>query len=540
MSLSVVDLFCGCGGISLGFSLSGFDVVFGLDNNRDAIASFAHNFPNATTLCKNIENLDDEEIPKSDIIVGGPPCVNFSSSKGSRANVLEGLKLVQLFLKFVYQRKPKYWLMENVPRIGLYLPERIPLRWIGIDEEGYLNIPTKRLFNIWEYGAPQKRTRLLIGDFPIPEPTHLLQADSGLFESKLKPNLLLGDIINAFPDPLSKLNKPSKFMKDPIYDFKMPTKLLDDHFYDTRMLETEWKSIKNAKVNHPFMGRMDFPDDTNKLSRTVVSLQMGRETIVIQQKNNFRRLTIRECASIQTFPISFKFAGKTIESRYRQAGNAVPPILSYRIANTILKNENIKKLDKPKIFVPNSLENPVPRKRKPRKINYSKSRTILFPGKEIRGFRIELTSKYMDYVTWSTIVHVGEGKSNHRILLLMKDDIDVFVNENLIAFGGNIYGIYESIIKEVNLVNFQDGDSLHKYLHESYGILPDWFSEIIAIFDKYLPKNKWSNFNLPIVFDNIKLERKQIRIRLLIALSISKIIELRLNLFNNEQIQITA
>ena len=113
--LTVIDLFCGCGGISLGFQMAGFNVLYGLDNNKDALATFKRNFPGAQTDYRKIEDISIDEIPQSDIIVGGPPCVNFSLAKGSRANVLDGIKLVQAFLRIVYLRKPKYWIMENVP-----------------------------------------------------------------------------------------------------------------------------------------------------------------------------------------------------------------------------------------------------------------------------------------------------------------------------------------------------------------------------------------------------------------------------------------
>ena len=316
--MRVIDLFCGCGGLSLGFQMAGFEVVYGLDNNKDAILSYERNFPTAKVDCKKIEDLSELDIPDAEIIIGGPPCVNFSSSKGSRANVLEGLKLVQAFLRFVWERKPQYWIMENVPRIGLHLPENIPLEWIGVNEPGFLDVPSKKLFEINKFGAPQNRKRLLLGNFPIPNP--------------LNPRVkTLGEVVSSFPNPNTKPRK--KDIKDPIFNLKIKEVKLTDHFYDTSLDPVEVRRIRGVKENHPYMGFMPFPDNLEKPARTVVALQMGRETLVLPSgKGKFRRPTVRECASYTNLPNNFQLGGKTVASRYKQIGNAVPPVLPYHIA----------------------------------------------------------------------------------------------------------------------------------------------------------------------------------------------------------------
>lgn len=525
--MKIIDLFCGCGGISLGFQLAGHDVIFGLDNNRDAINTFQRNFPNSITQCKKIEDLEHEDIPDADIIVGGPPCVNFSTSKGKRANVLEGLRLVQTFLRYVYVHKPKYWIMENVPRVGLHLPEQIPLRWIGIDEDGFLDVPQKNLFDIYRYGAPQKRSRLLIGNYPVPEMTHKdhLNPDPN---DGLKNVLTLGDIISSFPDPIGMEKKE---IIDPNYGIKISNDHLYDHFYNTVLEDYEARSIQNVKENHPFMGRMSFPDDLDKPSRTVVSLQMGRETLVVKSGEKYRRLTVREASSIQTFPVTFKISGNTWESRYRQVGNAVPPILTFKIANMINQIETGNIVESPIITDPDPFPPAVPRKKnKVRKIDYSKSRSIHYPGKEVRGYRIVIKSDVVDdEIKWRTEFHNGEGRQNHTVFEMSESETQLFSENCLKYLREDVVSKYKKLVNEIEKVIFIDGSSCHKSLHDNYGETPETIQKTIDLLNVYFPKEEFGKMSIPIDDTTLPIRRKTLKLRLVIAMVLSKIIERNLN-----------
>lgn len=509
--MKIVDAFCGSGGLSLGFQMCGHDVVFGIDNNRDAIKTFSKNFPKASVYCGDIEKLDYSEIPDADIIVGGPPCVNFSTSKGSRANVLEGLKLVQAFLRLVWVKKPKYWIMENVPRVGMHLPERIPLRWIGIDKNGFLDTPIKHEFLVSEYGAPQKRRRLLIGNYPIPIPTHTSEAN--IFSPNLLPPKTLGDVINALTE------NP---VVDPNYGILMDHDSLADHI-KLFLSNDEAHRIKEAKTNHPYMGWMPFPDNLNALARTVVSLQMGRETLVIKDKKKYRRATVRECATLQTFPINFNFHGKTIESRYKQAGNAVPPILSYSIAKLITKNEGIKLSRRPYFYKGELAELPVSRKRKERAINFNKPRSILFPGKEIRGFRIELSSNPSDKA-WEAFVFEGEGKGSQ-----IKVDINA-VHKYAVSLckANNIYDIAKKIILNIDRQKIPNGKAIHEFIHENPTDLHPYIKNAINLISLEMPKDKYSNISFTHNNKTI-FTKRSIRSRLAISIIICHHIKERIN-----------
>ncbi len=406
--MKVADLFCGAGGISEGFRTAGFDIVFGLDKKKDACRTFLKNHHLARVVTSDILSFSFEELPDFDILVGGPPCVNFSNSKGSRRNVLEGLELVQAFLRIVYWSKPKYWIMENVPAITKYLPSEIPLEWIGIKDSGSLEIPVRAVFNSAEYGVPQRRKRYLTGNFISPDPTH------GKFINLL-PFKTLGEVVESLSD-CSNLS-----VYDINYDFYLPIEKLTDHFCDVSFDIEELERIKRAKTEHPYMGRMAFPDPLDKPARTVVATQLGRETLVINKGNGiFRRATVRECATLQSFPITYQFWANNTSAKYRLAGDAVPPLLAYSLAKKIATKEfsdcSSVFLTRKNVYDLAPSANLTKRKSKNSTFNFNRKFSQMIPGKEIRGCRVELDNKESDFATpkiiWSCRLHVGEGKHN--------------------------------------------------------------------------------------------------------------------------------
>lgn len=433
----VVDLFCGCGGLSLGFQMAGHEVIFGLDNNKDALKTFQANFPKSSISHNDILKMTPDDIPDCDILVGGPPCVNFSTSKGSRANVLEGLKLVQAFLRMVYYKKPKYWVMENVPRVGLHLPEKIPLKWIGIDKEGFLPTPTKNELSASSFGAPQKRTRLLIGNYPTPKPTTSTVST-------------LGDVIRS-------LNRSPKII-DINYGLSVKTSELSDH-QKIFMSDVESHRIQEAKSNHPYMGYMPFPDDLDKPARTVVALQMGRETLVIEEDKKYRRATVRECATIQTFPIQFHFYGNSIGARYKQAGNAVPPILSYQIAKSISKLDHITIPEKPFVFIAPPPEAAALPKEKLFISDNSKDRIVQFPNKLVRGFRVEIVTR----LKLKSFVQVIEGEGKESKTVYNSSDIIHYVKD-LISIN-NLSDYSFAFDKYIHSLKTPSCKDIHKQIH---------------------------------------------------------------------------
>jgi DNA (cytosine-5)-methyltransferase 1 len=517
-SLKLVDLFCGPGGISEGFRTAGIPTLFAVDYDKDACATFSLNHPEATVVCADVLTIDPESIPDADIIVGGPPCVNFSTSKGSRANVLDGLKLVQWFLRVIAAKRPRYWIMENVPRIAKHLPEEIPFSWIGLDDNSVLSVPRRDFFNSADFGVAQTRIRYLVGNYPTPIPTHSSRDDIDLFAPKTR----LG--WRSLHEILIALEQKDS-IKDPNYGFEIPQDLLTDHSIDTVIAAPELDRIRAAKEEHPYMGRMAFPDDISKPARTIVATQLGRETMVLRHGNKYRRPTVRECATIQSFPITYQFTGNSLSSRYRQAGDAVAPLLAFSIAREISKLS--------KANVRSSIIKLAP----PAKTGFKRSSkqsvkpfrtfTQMIPGKEIRGARVEVDNRNFvkthgkDPVIWSARLHLGEGKGKARVytfdLKEIKNIIDSLSSLDS-QFQKNFYSFFSGtkdylFSKNWNSIELQECWARFEIEGYSPRIVT---TALGALVDKNFPKRSFFDRKLNIPVGRDKFEA--IRIRHLAAL----------------------
>lgn len=340
--------------------------------------------------------------------------------------MLDGLKLVQWFLRVIAVKKPRYWIMENVPRVALHLPDEIPYSWIGIEKSGTLPIQRRSHFNTADFGVPQSRTRYLIGNYPDPVATHLEANGTDIFSygRNLSPRRTLRSVLEALPKP--EAMPGSELVRDPVYPISIEAAALTDHFYDTTIGGDEAERIEAARLNHPYMGRMAFPDELDKPARTVVATQLGRETLIIATSSGkVRRATVRECASLQSFPITYQFCGKGISSRYRQAGDAVPPLLGYAIAREISRTTSpiyrikLEKLSQPVV--------PIFREGKRVQTNPLRKFSQMVPGKEVRGSRVELDNfnltrslieeaqlSHRKPQIWCARLHLGEGKATAR------------------------------------------------------------------------------------------------------------------------------
>jgi DNA (cytosine-5)-methyltransferase 1 len=226
-------------------------------------------------------------------------------------------------------------------------------------------------------------------------------------------------LLDKFPQPLS--NKKYTSVTDPNYpDIKISIEDLHDYNYDTGLYEIEWKKAQNAKQNHPYMGRMSFPENIDNPSRTIMATlsRSTREAIIFKSETNrkgngeYRTPTIREAAVIMGFPITYQFCGNE-STKWRQIGNAVCVQLSYALANKIKEKLGVHfeppfnaehKFDK-FIFLDSPLlkkfDNPP--KRSPK---------ALFRAHPIKtgNMTIDLMNRYKKRQDgWCVVAHVGTG-----------------------------------------------------------------------------------------------------------------------------------
>lgn len=347
--LTVVDFFAGAGGFSEGFKQAGFDVIYATDNWSPAIETFKCNNRDTETVKADILSLEASDVPEADVVIGGPPCTEFSGSKrGGGGDFKKGLILVRRYLYFIDSLKPRWWIMENVPRLLQAMPQRFKYKDIGVDKEGYLEIPKKQVFNSADYGAPQKRLRLFSGRYPNPVQTHSENPTMSLTGNRYRKWISMRHVIDAYPNPLKKPMGGS-IITDPNYDIKVEETELLDHFGDYFVMsKEEAERNRKQKTEHPYYGKMKFPDDLDRPSRTVMATQFNasRETMVIETKRGnkkvYRKPTIREAASLQCYPINYKFTGNNPTTKYKLVGNSVPAKLSFAVAKAILEEAGIK------------------------------------------------------------------------------------------------------------------------------------------------------------------------------------------------------
>lgn len=125
MVLTIGDIFCGAGGFSEGFRQAGFKIKWALDNWPPAAETFEKN-QGVKVIPDNIFETDFKALERVDVLIGGPPCQNFSLAKnGGNGDAKEGMKLVLKFLEAVSELQPRYWIMENVPNLQKTLMNHI-------------------------------------------------------------------------------------------------------------------------------------------------------------------------------------------------------------------------------------------------------------------------------------------------------------------------------------------------------------------------------------------------------------------------------
>jgi len=279
--MRVVDLFCGAGGMSCGFSMEGFEIVLGVDISPVAIRTFRKNHPEAEVICEDIRELSD--FPKVDVVIGGPPCPNFSRANYWGKNPELGLELVNEFLRCVKLINPKYWIMENVPQIVEYI--------------NLHDFQTIQILNASDYGVPQNRKRCFAGVYVVPRKTHHSPATVGESLDGLEEN----EVVRFFSD------------------FAVSQALISKETHKTKGHGFGYKIIKLDKPS---------PTITSHLSRNSMS------DLVFYEKGRYRRPTVKECMRLQTFPDDYRFFGNKKE-KYIQIGRAVPPLLAKALARAL-------------------------------------------------------------------------------------------------------------------------------------------------------------------------------------------------------------
>lgn len=311
--MKIISLFSGAGGLDLGLIQAGNTIIWANDIDKDAVATYRENIGDHI-VCDDIKNIDISTLPDADVAVGGFPCQGFSQANRLRTLEDDRNQLYRFFYNTIKIKQPKYFIAENVKGI-LSLGKGEAIKQIVADFEAAGYITSVNLVNMADYGVPQTRQRvIIIGQrvdlgkelrFIFPQPTHSKTGELPQWVS-------IKEAIDHFPDPDKENN-------------------VLNHVYSA--YKVEYRNFTGHRKTDP-----------DKPSPTILARGNGKGGVcAIPHYNGKRRLTIRESASVQTFPEDFHFVG-TMNSCYRQIGNAVPVLFARKLGDELMrleKEENV-------------------------------------------------------------------------------------------------------------------------------------------------------------------------------------------------------
>lgn len=315
-SIKVASLFCGCGGSDLGtlggftfldkkFERLPFDIVYAVDFDAKAVETYNHNFEHPA-VCADVTKIDFNGIPDVDMIIGGFPCQSFSTVNPTKDTNDDRAHLYKQIVRILHEKKPKVFICENVKGL-LLLQHGAIIQKIAkeFEEEGY--VVQYKLIKAVEFGVPQRRERVIIVG---------IRKDI--------------NFTYCFPAPLLKS-----------FEYVPLKKVIDKldlentkYYFSQRAVE----GMKNAKNNmkRGLWQDMNAPclTITSHLAKTSIN---SRDPVLLvdPEKEVYRRFTPREAARIQSFPETFAFPVSDPYA-YRQIGNAVPPVMMWYIASSVL------------------------------------------------------------------------------------------------------------------------------------------------------------------------------------------------------------
>lgn len=322
--MKIASFFSGCGGLDLGFEQAGFDIIWANEYDKSIFQTYESNHP-STYLCKSdIRQINPNDIPVVDGFIGGPPCQSWSYGGAHRGLADDRGKLFVTYIEIIKKKQPKFFIIENVD--GMLSDVHYPtfITFVRDLENCGYNV-YYQLLNAVDYNIPQERKRVFIVGFrsdlncrfKFPNPSDSPQIP--LIRA-------IGDIV--VPPTLSDGFANPFAVNGRFYNHDCYTGPYDKKFMARNRVRA-WDEVsftiqaqaKNCPL-HPQAPKMEFLDANTR------KFKSGYEHL-------YRRLSVRECARIQTFPDSFRFYYQNVKDGYKMVGNAVPPRLAYRLAMAI-------------------------------------------------------------------------------------------------------------------------------------------------------------------------------------------------------------
>jgi DNA (cytosine-5)-methyltransferase 1 len=341
---TVLDLFCGVGGMSYGFSMAGFKPVLGIDNDKSARQTYIQNHENTKFECLD---LSDKKIVQKvgglisgpvDVIIGGPPCQGLSLAGPRRFDDPRN-KLFLGFVRLTAHFKPKAFVLENVPGLASLFGGKI--KDVIISSFSKLGYKVKfQVLNAADYGVPQLRKRIVfvgvrkdLGDFEFPKPD-------------LAKHITAEDAISDLPRPANDNEEIISYDDSPANAYQAAMRNGIPNIQNHVITVHTPKVIKIISMVPEGGNYKNLPPKYRKtrnfhVAWTRYHSKKPASTIDTGHRHHFhyrenRVPTVRENARFQSFPDKFIFLGNKTQ-QYRHVGNAVPPLLAKAVASQLMK-----------------------------------------------------------------------------------------------------------------------------------------------------------------------------------------------------------
>jgi len=342
-----VDLFCGAGGLAVGLEMAGFNCVFANDADPNSINTIRANHPGTLATCEPIQFLTESKIKeyikdtKIHLVAGGPPCQGFSTiGKGNPDDPKN--ELFEHFVRVVSILRPNFVLFENVTGLIATKNESVLKAIIkAFQDIGYiLNI---KVLESQQYGVPQRRKRTIIVGAEQGRAFTFPQAEFGTSFGGLHiPAKTLGGALLELENYLDaqeakdELHDVDSAMIKKEIDFKRIKCIPEGscvryqqdeekYFPENLRLDLDWKTMKEGRLRE---------NQYHRLSRKKPSPTINTENHHYYHPLENRRFTLREYATLQSFPLNYIFKGRGRAIK-RQIGNAVPPLMARAIGREI-------------------------------------------------------------------------------------------------------------------------------------------------------------------------------------------------------------
>ena len=320
--MNIISLFAGAGGMDLGFKKAGFNVIWANEFDKTIWATYEANHK-ATLDKRDIRAIPSSDIPDCDGIIGGPPCQSWSEAGALRGIDDSRGKLFYDFVRILRDKRPKFFVAENVSGMLADIHRDAVKNIVKHFEDAGYNV-SMRLLNAADYNVPQDRKRVFYVGF-----RNDLRVNYR-FPTSFDKKLTLKDAIWDLKDtalPAKSANKSNNG------DCKIPNhEYMIGGFSTIFMSRNRVRSWNEQSFTIQAGGRHA---PIHPQAPKMLFVEQNKRIFVPGKEDLYRRLSVRECARVQTFPDDFIFIYDNVSDAYKMIGNAVPVNMAEAVANSI-------------------------------------------------------------------------------------------------------------------------------------------------------------------------------------------------------------